>query len=568
MSKKRCFGIMTAIAIMLGSLCCPALAAENGVKFSIADLQTDKVKLEITNDKMKDQQVVLYVFHTGKSSADLKADGSSAKEALLYTKAFRFTDETMPFEFYVNVQNAENSVYQYLFTSGNGERISGSFEFYSKAAKEALVQEINDAKTSGKTPQELAERVRKYFEINFDLYNAVTDKNKVGDLLIAVSKEFEVTFGNVQSVFETAVVIAAFNEGRNALVKDGKFAYMDYVVIRDLYMTYYSSKLNAKGIKSVLENNFKKNYKTIDEVRNGMEREVVVNAVNENVLSGYGYIETVLFDFKEDFTAAGLNYEKYNMSDKDAVALAYNQQKKTTIEEIATAINSIVNNPPTPGTGGGGKKSSSPGTGSSAGQVTATPPASVTETEETTQLQEATFNDLAGFEWAKESIETLFRKGIISGREAGQFAPSDSITREEFTVLLVKAFELKNDAAKLNFVDVSSSRWSYSYIASAFEAGIVSGDGRNFNPSDNITRQDIAAILLRTLMKKNLMADIKPAVGIFDDEAEISPYALESVQIMNELGIVNGDGTGNFRPKNNANRAESAVIIQRAMELL
>ena len=48
----------------------------------------------------------------------------------------------------------------------------------------------------------------------------------------------------------------------------------------------------------------------------------------------------------------------------------------------------------------------------------------------------------------------------------------------------------------------------------------------------------------------------------FGDRASVSGYALEAVTIFSNNGIVQGSG-GMFRPRNNATRAETAVILNR-----
>ncbi|HHW00656.1 MAG TPA: S-layer homology domain-containing protein, partial [Clostridiaceae bacterium] len=51
----------------------------------------------------------------------------------------------------------------------------------------------------------------------------------------------------------------------------------------------------------------------------------------------------------------------------------------------------------------------------------------------------------------------------------------------------------------------------------------------------------------------------------FTDEAEISGYAKEAVAAIQKAGIIKGTGDGRFAPKNNATRAEAAVIIYRLL---
>ncbi|UKI36310.1 MAG: S-layer homology domain-containing protein [Clostridiales bacterium] len=84
---------------------------------------------------------------------------------------------------------------------------------------------------------------------------------------------------------------------------------------------------------------------------------------------------------------------------------------------------------PEKSTDGGGKGAPSKSTGSSSvtkGGFTGVTP------NLPTPVEKEIFGDLNGFDWAKESINALYEKKIVSGKADGVFAPGDSIMREEF----------------------------------------------------------------------------------------------------------------------------------------
>ena len=165
------------------------------------------------------------------------------------------------------------------------------------------------------------------------------------------------------------------------------------------------------------------------------------------------------------------------------------------------------------------------------------------------------FKDIDKNFWAYEAITSLVEKGVISGYLDNTFKPNNDITREEFITILVKYLKLDTNA-DCNFVDVSKSRWSYSYIAAAYNAGIVTGNEMNmFNPDDKITRQDMAVVVARALNKTG--GNSEP----FADESMISEYARDGVKALKEAGIINGFEDNTFRPANNAKRAEAVTII-------
>ncbi len=171
------------------------------------------------------------------------------------------------------------------------------------------------------------------------------------------------------------------------------------------------------------------------------------------------------------------------------------------------------------------------------------------------------FNDLAGYEWAKDAILTLAADGIINGKSQGVYAPADNVTRAEFAKIIIGAFDLVDSSATASFADTPKGHWSYSYVASAVANKIVSGvSADSFNPDGKITRQDMATICYRALTALGAELDATGAVT-FADASSISDYAKEAVAVLSGLGIINGKGNNEFAPNDFATRAEAAKIV-------
>ena len=68
-------------------------------------------------------------------------------------------------------------------------------------------------------------------------------------------------------------------------------------------------------------------------------------------------------------------------------------------------------------------------------------------------------------------------------------------------------------------------------------------------------------MIVRCLEYKGITLDVKANADDFADHAEISGYALESVEFLTNAGIFNGDSSYNFNPKANATRAEVAKVL-------
>lgn len=137
--------------------------------------------------------------------------------------------------------------------------------------------------------------------------------------------------------------------------------------------------------------------------------------------------------------------------------------------------------------GGGNTSPAAPSTG---GAVTPVP--SVTPTSP------YTYSDVTPLHWAYTAIEDLTDRGIVNGNDDGTFGPNNSITREAFVKMLVTAMDLYVDWYETPFGDVRDGAWYYNYVATAANEKIVNGiEDDFFGVGYNITRQDICVLIHR-----------------------------------------------------------------------
>ncbi len=185
------------------------------------------------------------------------------------------------------------------------------------------------------------------------------------------------------------------------------------------------------------------------------------------------------------------------------------------------------------------------------------------------QTATVSFNDLGTVKWAEDAIKTLLDKGIVSGKENSKFCPQDLVTRAEFVKMLSEAFRFTDENAEMEFSDISKEDWSYKYIAGAYSKGLVKGiDDTTFGKDVYITREDVVTLMYRFLNYTGENCNIDFVKNNFSDFESVSEYAKNSVLIINNLGIVNGYEDGTFKPKNNATRAESAVMIYNVLKTI
>lgn len=173
--------------------------------------------------------------------------------------------------------------------------------------------------------------------------------------------------------------------------------------------------------------------------------------------------------------------------------------------------------------------------------------------------------------WAAEYIEVLASKNIIQGKTENTFGPSDAITRAQFAALLSRSLNLPKQSYTGTFADVSEKNGAALDIEAANRVGIVGGENGKFRPNEKITRQQMAAMIIRAVEYQNpaLLNGVDDTVT-FKDASSISDYAKKYVGLSAALGIINGreeKGEFYFAPKENATRAHAAKMLYQFMEL-
>ncbi|AGA59926.1 putative S-layer protein [Thermobacillus composti KWC4] len=179
------------------------------------------------------------------------------------------------------------------------------------------------------------------------------------------------------------------------------------------------------------------------------------------------------------------------------------------------------------------------------------------------------FSDLRNH-WGVKDIHTLANKLIVNGTGAGKFEPKRDVTRAEFAAMIVRALGLQA-SGEAGFSDVASSAWYAEAVAAAAEAGIVKGDGTGkFRPTDKITRQELAAMVVRAQELAGVEIDLSNAevaavLTGFKDAGQIGSWARAELAAAIESGVVAGTTANTVSPNATATRAEAAVMIIRLL---
>ncbi len=175
--------------------------------------------------------------------------------------------------------------------------------------------------------------------------------------------------------------------------------------------------------------------------------------------------------------------------------------------------------------------------------------------------------------WADSNITYLAAREVIKGMAESTFEPDANITRAQFIQILANmsgADLSKYEDSKFN--DVNRKAWFSKSAAWAADTGLAIGysnsDGTtSFNPNDNITRQDMAVILSRYMLKikKQKLSEVNQEMS-FTDRNQIDSYAEAAIKELQRSGIINGKTSETFVPKGNATRAECSKMISVLMQ--
>lgn len=170
-----------------------------------------------------------------------------------------------------------------------------------------------------------------------------------------------------------------------------------------------------------------------------------------------------------------------------------------------------------------------------------------------------TFSDINKNHWAKDMIEELATRGIIKGYADGSFHPNEFISRMHVAVLLTRAFPFDQVREATDFSDVPSTLPYYEAITILQQAGIVDGSNGNFRPNENMTRAQLAKILVGVL-------GLKPKGTSSFADVDSTHWSTGYIAVLEREGIALGDN-GNFRPNEPVTRAQFVAFLYRIIQI-
>lgn len=174
-------------------------------------------------------------------------------------------------------------------------------------------------------------------------------------------------------------------------------------------------------------------------------------------------------------------------------------------------------------------------------------------------FESANFTDIAD-DWSYPYILSCYELGLMSGRGSGLFAPNGTVSAAEAVMVAARVHNLWNGG---NGSLPESTPWYNSAIAYCVANGLLI-QGQFTDYSLPATRAQLASLLAKALPEW----DYTPIneISSLPDVTEETPYAADILKLYNAGILTGSDNYGTFSPDAPITRAELAAILCRLVE--
>ncbi len=174
------------------------------------------------------------------------------------------------------------------------------------------------------------------------------------------------------------------------------------------------------------------------------------------------------------------------------------------------------------------------------------------------------YPDVKESRWSYADIKYVSDNGLMNGVDGGKFDPAGKITRGMVVTVLYRYEGSPKMLYSGMFTDVKEGKWFTDAVLWAGRNEIVNGVGNNkYAPNDNVTREQLAAIIYRFAEYKGIDTSKKSDIKGYADYSKIHDYARDALAWTNETGLIKGVTDTELNPRGTATREQFAAIIHR-----
>ena len=173
------------------------------------------------------------------------------------------------------------------------------------------------------------------------------------------------------------------------------------------------------------------------------------------------------------------------------------------------------------------------------------------------------FSDVSENDWFYEDVALCNELGLMRGTSDTTFSPYVTTSRGMIVTILYRIENEPVVSGACPFDDVKAGGYYEKAITWAAANGIVGGYGdAKFGPDDNITREQMAAILYRYAQYKGYEFGEDSDISSYNDAATVSDGFIAAMRWACGAGIINGSN-GNLMPKDGTQRCQAAAMLIR-----
>ena len=176
------------------------------------------------------------------------------------------------------------------------------------------------------------------------------------------------------------------------------------------------------------------------------------------------------------------------------------------------------------------------------------------------------FKDLDTSLWYHEGVDYVIAKGLMNGIASDMFDPTGHLNRAMLVTILYRLEGQPEVSGENPYADVKKGSWYDNAVNWASGKSIVNGYGNGeFGPTDDITREQMAAMIMRYAEFKGLDTGKRAELTSFSDAGAVSRWAMDNMKWAVAEGLIKGS-CGKLMPLDPTNRAEAATILMRFIE--
>lgn len=184
------------------------------------------------------------------------------------------------------------------------------------------------------------------------------------------------------------------------------------------------------------------------------------------------------------------------------------------------------------------------------------------------EFNENTFSDVSASDWYYSAVKYVYENKLFNGTDRG-FEPENFMTRAMLVTVLHRLDSSKETKNCSDFLDVPKDAWYTKSVNWALDNDIVNGiSEKSFAPDSEITREQLAVILYRYAVYNGYDVSLDNAkIPDFSDKGKISPYAVDAINYITAIGVLNGREENILASQDKVTRAEVATMLKRFAEV-